>query len=101
LWAYRCTPQSTTQETPYGLTYGVDAMIFVEIGETSLRKQLFDVNLNKESMLTSLDLLHELRDHIRIREAAFKVRAQRHYNSKVKHRSFHQGDLVWRMANDA
>ncbi|XP_020239391.1 uncharacterized protein LOC109818355 [Cajanus cajan] len=32
LWAYRCTPQSTTQETPFRLTYGVDAMIPVEVG---------------------------------------------------------------------
>jgi len=89
LWAYRCTPQSTTQETPYSLTYGVNTMIPVEIGETSLRRQLFDVNLNKESMLTNLDLLHELRDRIQIREEASKARAQRRYNSKVKHRSFH------------
>jgi len=22
LWAYQCTPQTTTQETPYNLTYG-------------------------------------------------------------------------------
>ncbi|XP_068466216.1 uncharacterized protein [Phaseolus vulgaris] len=36
LWAYRCTPQSTTQETPYSLTYDTEAMIPVEIGEPSL-----------------------------------------------------------------
>nr|KYP37331.1 Transposon Ty3-I Gag-Pol polyprotein [Cajanus cajan] len=35
LWAYRCTPQSTTQETPFRLVYGSDAMIPVEIGEPS------------------------------------------------------------------
>jgi len=57
LWAYRCTPQSTTKETPYSLTYGVDAMIPIEIGDTSLRRRLFDVNLNNESMLINLDLL--------------------------------------------
>jgi len=62
LWAYRCTPQSTTQETPYSLTYGVDAMIPIEIGDTSLRRQFFDVHLNNESMLINLDLLPELRD---------------------------------------
>nr|KYP63283.1 Pro-Pol polyprotein [Cajanus cajan] len=36
LWAYRCTPQSSTKETPFRLTYGTDAMIPVEIGEPSL-----------------------------------------------------------------
>nr|KYP50706.1 Retrotransposable element Tf2 [Cajanus cajan] len=35
LWAYHCTPQSTTQETPYRLTYGADAMIPVEVGQIS------------------------------------------------------------------
>ena len=89
LWAYRCTPQSTTQETPYCLAYGVDAMIPVEIGEPSLRCRLFDTRLNEESMLTSLDLVQELRDQVRIREEASKLRAQRRYNTKVKPRSFH------------
>jgi len=31
-WAYRCIPQSTTQETPYSLTYGTEVMIPVEVG---------------------------------------------------------------------
>jgi len=101
LWAYRCTPQLTTQETPYCLAYGVYAMIPVEIGEPSLRHRLFDARLNEESMLTSLDLVQELRDQVRIREEASKLRAQRRYNTKVKPRSFHQRDLVWRMASAA
>jgi len=36
LWAYRCTLQSATNESPFSLVYGVDAMIPVEIGESSL-----------------------------------------------------------------
>ena len=36
LWAYRCTPQSSTNESPFSLVYGADAMIPVEIGEPSL-----------------------------------------------------------------
>lgn len=27
LWAYRCTPQSITHETPFQLTYGTDMML--------------------------------------------------------------------------
>ena len=74
LWACHCTPQSTTQETPYCLAYGVDAMIPVETREPSLRRHLFNTRLNKESMLTSLDLVQELRDQVRIREEASKLR---------------------------
>jgi len=46
LWAYRCTPQSTTNESPFSLVYGVDAMIPIEIGEPSLRRELYDPTHN-------------------------------------------------------
>jgi len=62
LWAYLCTPQTTTQETPYSLAYGTEAMIPVEIGEPSLRRQTLDLDLNKESLLVDLDLINELWD---------------------------------------
>nr|KYP52793.1 Pol polyprotein [Cajanus cajan] len=42
LWVYHCTPQSTMQEMSYRLTYGADAMISVEVGETSHRRHVFD-----------------------------------------------------------
>jgi len=101
LWAYRCTPQSTTQETPYSLMYDTEVMISVEIGEPSLRRQTLDLDLNKESLLVGLDLINELRDKCSIREEACKIRAARRYNSKVKPPSFKKGDLVWRMRSDA
>ncbi|XP_068503606.1 uncharacterized protein [Phaseolus vulgaris] len=41
LWAYRCTPQTSTQETPYNLTYGTEAMIPVEVGEPTVRRQMY------------------------------------------------------------
>jgi len=68
LWAYRCTPQSTTQETSYNLTYEIEAMIPIEVREPSLRRQTFDLNLNKESLLVGLDLINEFRDKSRIKE---------------------------------
>ena len=36
LWAYRCTPQSSTNKFPFSIVYGANAMIPVEIGEPSL-----------------------------------------------------------------
>jgi len=41
-----------------------------------------------------LDLLNEFHDKDKIREAACKLRAVRRYNTKVRPRSFHKGDLV-------
>jgi len=57
LWAYRCTPQTTTQETPYSLTYGTEAMIPVEVAEPTIRRQMFDLTLNEESLPVNLDLV--------------------------------------------
>ena len=41
VWAYHTTPQSSTKETPFSLVYGSDAMIPVEIDESSPRFQSF------------------------------------------------------------
>jgi len=100
LWAYCCTPQTGTRETPYSMVYGIDAMITVEVGEPTLWRQLEDMNLNNESLAINLDIISELRDRARIRDEASKLRAARRYSTKVKPRSFRLGDLVWRMWSD-
>jgi len=76
-------------------------MILVEVGEPSIKRQLFDLFLNKESLAVGLDFLNELRDKSKIHEAACKLRATRRYNTKVRARSFDKGDLVWRMRRNA
>jgi len=100
LWAYRCTPQTMTQETPYSLTYGTVAIIPIEVGESFIRRQLFDLSLNRESLAVELGLINELHDKSIICEATCKLQAVRRYNTKVQPRSFHKGDLVWRMRSD-
>ena len=101
LWGYHCTPQSSTQETPFRMTYGVDAMIPVELGETSWRRQHFDPGHNDDSVRNHLDLVHEVRNEAAIRQHAAKTRSTRRFNSRVRERSFQKGDLVWRMVGTA
>ena len=101
LWAYRCTPQSATNESSFSLVYGADAMIPVEIGKPSLHRELYDPTHNHENMATHLDLLPELREKAQIRNLAAKQRAARKYNANLCPRSFIKGDLVWRMASNA
>ena len=67
LWAYRCTPQSSTNESPFSLVYGAEAMIPVEIGEPSLRRELYDPTHNHQNMATHLDLIPKLREKSQIR----------------------------------
>jgi len=55
LLAYRCTLQYATNESLFSLVDGVEAMIPIEIGEPSLRRQIYDDKLNEESLcVTSL-----------------------------------------------
>nr|KYP38827.1 Retrovirus-related Pol polyprotein from transposon 17.6 [Cajanus cajan] len=74
LWAYRCTPQSSTRETPFRLTYGTDAMIPVEVGEPSLRRTQFDEDTNREALNIEMDLVEEIRDQALINMEACRTR---------------------------
>ena len=48
LWAYRTTTRTLTGETPFNLTYGIEAVILVEVGLISLRRELFDEQSNDD-----------------------------------------------------
>ena len=50
LWAYRTTMRTPTGETPFNLTYGTEAVIPVEVGLTSLRREFFDEQDNNDQL---------------------------------------------------
>ncbi|XP_025664516.1 uncharacterized protein [Arachis hypogaea] len=89
LWSYRTTQQSSTGETPFCLTYGVDAMIPVEISEPSPRLLLGGVEEAVEK-----DLVDEAREMAHLSKVALKQRMALRYNTKVLRRDFEQNDLV-------
>ncbi|PKA65413.1 hypothetical protein AXF42_Ash005747 [Apostasia shenzhenica] len=70
LWAYNTAPSEVTQESPFSLSFGVDAVIPVELEHLSPRIE------------TTLKRLEH------------KRRIERYYNKKVKPRTFIRGDLV-------
>ena len=81
------------------MVYGSDAMIPVEIHESSPRFQNFVVEESNEERRVNLDLLDEAREEARIKAQAVKRRVERQYSSKVKPRQFQIGDLVMRKAH--
>ncbi|XP_015953524.1 uncharacterized protein LOC107477943 [Arachis duranensis] len=89
LWSYRTTPQTTTGETPFRLTYGVEAVIPVEIGDPSPRKT---VGGNDEE--AERDLIDEERSIAHIKELALKQRISLRYNYSVIRREFAADDLI-------
>ena len=42
LWAYRMTSRTSTGETPFSIAYGVKAMIPMEVGIPSLRRETYN-----------------------------------------------------------
>nr|XP_027102165.1 uncharacterized protein LOC113723098 [Coffea arabica] len=92
LWAYRTTPRTATQETPFVLTYGAEAVIPAEIGVPSGRVQNFIAQDNEDELRLNLDLLEGRRE-----EAAILLTlVARYYNARVRPLSFKPGDLVLR-----
>ncbi|RDX85668.1 Retrovirus-related Pol polyprotein from transposon opus, partial [Mucuna pruriens] len=82
LWSYHTTTHSSTNETPFHLTFGTEAMIPVEIGEPSPRTTLFEPSRNEEELRANLDLIQEVREIAHVKEYAVIARAARRYNQK-------------------
>uniref|UniRef100_A0A2N9FQQ7 Uncharacterized protein n=1 Tax=Fagus sylvatica TaxID=28930 RepID=A0A2N9FQQ7_FAGSY len=101
LWTYRTTVRKSTNETPFALAFGVEAVIPLEIGMPTIRTTEFDVQTNEDSLRKDLDLVEEKRDSAMVRLAAYQHRLKREHNKNVKTRVFQVGDLVLRkvMAN--
>src|ERR1044072_4775588 len=99
LWAIRTSPQSSTGETPFRLTYGTEAVIPVEIGEPSYRVAHLNHESNERLLRGALDLCEEKREAVQVKTAAAKEKIARKYNARVVHRSFAPGSLVLRKAS--
>ena len=96
LWAYRTTARIPTGETPFQLAYRSEAVILAEVGLTSYRVDHHDERRNDEAMRLQLDLLDEVRTTTEQRLARYQDLMAKHYNSRVKHKDFQVGDLVFR-----
>ena len=61
LWAYKTTARTSIGETPFRLTYGIEAVIPVEAGVTSMRREAFSEDNNDDQLRVSLDCLDKVR----------------------------------------
>ena len=94
LWAYRTTRKSATQETPFALGFGTEAVAPIEIGLKSPMIELASVEHNKEALRINLDLLDEKLEQVLQRTEDYQRKTARYYDQKVKPRSYKHGDLV-------
>nr|KYP41357.1 Retrovirus-related Pol polyprotein from transposon 17.6 [Cajanus cajan] len=98
IWSYHTTVHSSTQDTPFNLVYGTDAMILIEITEPSVRATCFSKEESDQGRRVDLDLIRETRERARINQVAAQRRAAFKYNTKVVPRDFVVGDLVLKRA---
>ena len=74
LCAYRMTTRTPTGETPFKLAFGIEAVIPVEIGMSSLRRICYDEHSNDEGLKLTLDCLPEVREDTAQRMALYHER---------------------------
>ncbi|XP_071708336.1 uncharacterized protein [Rutidosis leptorrhynchoides] len=83
LWAHRTTPKGATNETPFSLVYGSEAVIPAEINVLTMRIASFDESSNSEELRENLNLVEERREMAAIKEATNKQRIASYYNKRV------------------
>jgi ribonuclease HI len=83
LWAYRTTKRTPTEESPYALTFGTEAVIPAELGSGSLRVKSYQREANSEGLKLHLDLLQERHDYAQITLSAYQERMAKYFNRKV------------------
>ena len=93
LWAYKTTARTPTGETPFRLTYGTEAVIPVEVGVTSTRREVFNEESNDDHLRINLDCLDEVREKASSRMTKYQQKMAEYYNKRVKLRRLDIGDL--------
>ena len=96
LWTYRTTPQKSTGETPFSMTYGAEAVIPLENGFPTMRTSTFTSNGNDELLKKNLDIVEERRENAMVQLAYYQHKLKQGYDMNVKLRSLSPGDLVLR-----
>ena len=94
LWVYRTIRKSATQETPFALAFGTEAVAPVKVGLKSPRVEFTNTEHNEEILRLNLDLLEEKREQAVKRAKDYHRKTTKYYDQRVRQRSFKPGDLV-------
>ena len=94
LWAYRTTVRTPTEETPFKLAYGSEAVIPQEVRMANHRVMMYQEKDNTKQLRLNLDLIDEVRMDAERRTTKYKNLMARQFDTMVKSRRFNIGDLV-------
>jgi transposase InsO family protein len=100
LWSLRTTPNAATQETPFFLVHGAEAMLPVEITHEAPRITAYNETTSTEALQNDVDALDEARDVALARATQYQQNLRNYHSSRVRPRFFMVGDLVLRLKQD-
>ena len=70
LWAYRTIARRSTGISPFVITYGMEAIISIEIGMPTIQIGMPNQE-NAELVIKDLDMVNELRESVEVRIASY------------------------------
>jgi hypothetical protein len=100
LWSLRTTPNAATQETPFFLVHGAEAVLPVENTHEAPRIAAYDESTSTEAIQDDVDALDEARDVVLARATQYQQSLRNYHSTQVCPRSFVVGDLVLRLKHD-
>jgi transposase InsO family protein len=100
LWSLRTTPIAATQETPFFLVHGAEAVLPVEITHKAPRIAAYDETTSTEALQDDVDAIDEARDVALTRAMQYQQSLRNYHSSRVRPRSFVVGDLVLQLKQD-
>ncbi|KAK1620288.1 hypothetical protein QYE76_025805 [Lolium multiflorum] len=97
LWSIRTTPNTATQETPFFLVHGAEAVLPIEIEHDSPRVTEYNEEISRKALEDDVDALDEARDEVLSRVAKYQQDLKNYHSRRLRPRSFQVGDLVLRL----
>jgi transposase InsO family protein len=101
LWSIRTTPNTATQETPFFLVHGAEAVLLIEIEHNSPRVAEYNEETSRKALQDDVDALDEARDEVLSRVTKYQQDMKNYHSRRLRPRSFQVRDLVLRLTQDS
>jgi hypothetical protein len=84
LWSLRTTPNAATQETPFFLIHGAEAVLLVEITYEAPKIATYDESTPNVALRDDVDALYEARDVALARATQYQQNLRNYHSTRVR-----------------
>jgi hypothetical protein len=89
LWSLRTTATRSTDETPFSLVYGAEAVLPTELKYGSPRLSAYDDHKYMKACLNDVNFLEEIRSRVIVRSARYLQGLRRYHSRHIRPRELH------------